>query len=287
MAAIDRWPELLRSASTPDGLQTRPCGPWTEEKLYFWHRYLEITTAAMVGNPKWSGGLVYVDLFSGPGVCEVKDSGKRLPGSPILAANAAKPFRKILLSEIDQATADACSARMRKTPAADRFEMWCGDANEVVSRMAASIPPASLTLAFIDPEHLGVEFSTLETLANKRAVDFLLLFADATDLVRNVDLYEAQLESKLDRMLGPSSNWRVDWAALQNRSGANVRALFPQIYERQIQRLLGYEGMRKKTIRGPHGPMYTLLYASKHPKGLEFWDKITKKDIGGQQTLGW
>ena len=55
----DRWPELCDRVAADDGLPTRSdVGAWTEDKLYYWNRYIEITTNAMVGNPKWQGGIV-------------------------------------------------------------------------------------------------------------------------------------------------------------------------------------------------------------------------------------
>ena len=65
--AKNRWPELCNSVSKDDGFPTREVGHWSERKLWFWNRYIEITTSSMVGHPKWPAGLVYVDLFAGPG----------------------------------------------------------------------------------------------------------------------------------------------------------------------------------------------------------------------------
>lgn len=72
--ARNRWPELCRSVSQDDGLPVREVGHWSEKKLFFWNRYIEITTVATVGHPKWQAGLIYVDLFAGPGVCMIKGS---------------------------------------------------------------------------------------------------------------------------------------------------------------------------------------------------------------------
>jgi hypothetical protein len=44
MADKDRWTELCQRVATSDGLPVREAGPWTEDKLYYWHRYIEITT---------------------------------------------------------------------------------------------------------------------------------------------------------------------------------------------------------------------------------------------------
>ena len=96
-----RWLRLLDQVSGDDLLPVRESGYWAEHKLFFWNRYVEITTQAMVGNPVWTGGVVYVDLFCGPGISVIRDSKKRIPGSPLIAANSPKPFSKILLCEIN------------------------------------------------------------------------------------------------------------------------------------------------------------------------------------------
>jgi three-Cys-motif partner protein len=285
MPTRDRWPTLLDLVKTDDNLIVRECGQWTVDKLWFWSRYISITTTAMVGKPKWPGGLVYVDLFAGPGVCRVHDTKERIPGSPLIAANAPKPFKKIICVELGEKEADACKQRLSRSPANKSFMVIRGDCNEVIEEVVAAIPKRALTLAFIDPEGLDVHWNTLATLAENRRVDFLLLFADAGDLVRNIRLYESIPDSKLDKMLGPDSGWREEWRSLDNRTGTNIRALFPAIYRRQIERLLKYQGFREKVIDGPHGPLYRLVYASKHERGLEFWDKITQSDRGGQRSL--
>ena len=283
--ARDRWPDLCKLVSQDDGLPTRDVGHWSEKKLFFWNRYIEITTIAMVGYPKWPAGLVYVDLFAGPGVCTIKNSGTRLPGSPLIATNAPKPFEKIILCEKDPETAAACEARVRKTLAGTRCTVFTGDCNERICDVAALIPDRALTLAFIDPTGLDARFDTIATLANRGRVDLLILFPDAYDVVRNVEFYRQQPNSKLDQVLGPDSGWRTKWDQLDNRHRGNVRRKFAEIYKSQLSRHLGYKKFGEETIRNGPTPLYTLIYASKHDRGLDFWDKIATKDPSGQMDL--
>jgi three-Cys-motif partner protein len=283
--AKDRWRELCARVVKEDGLPVREVGAWTEEKLVFWNRYIEITTTAMVDSPKWSSGLVYVDLFAGPGVCKLKESGKRIPGSPLIAAYAPKPFKRILLCEMDSSTARACESRIKATDAFDRCHVFTGDCNEKISEIVRSIPKGALTLAFIDPTGLHAKFEAIAALSRWGRVDLLLLFADAYDIVRNVDAYVQDPNSKLDQVLGPESNWRDHWRGLENRSSKNVRCMFADIYKRQLERHLHYRKFGEKTMCCSRGALYRLIYASKHDRGLDFWDKITKKDAGGQKSL--
>jgi three-Cys-motif partner protein len=278
------WPELCKTVEADDRLPTRAVGEWSEEKLYFWHQYIGITTNSMIGKPQWAAGLVYVDLFSGPGICTIRETGRRIPGSALIAANAPKPFAKILLAELDPTLAAACEARLRASPAAERFKMFVGDSNDRIAEIVREIPDRALTLAFIDPPGLDDKFATISALSRAGQVDLLVLFADAYDIVRNVDRYEEEFGSKLDRILGQTSNWREQWQALSNRSGANVRQLFAKIYCEQLRKL-GYCQFGEKQIESRRGPMYRLIYASKHAKGLEFWNKVLTRDRKGQGGL--
>ncbi len=107
----------------------------------------------------------YLDLFAGPGLNRIKETGDLILGSPLLAdliPKAAKKFDKLLLIERDQNDANA----LRKLlPKADVFH---NDVNadgldlalKVAQRGSASVP----MLAFVDPEGLAVHWATLDKL---------------------------------------------------------------------------------------------------------------------------
>lgn len=283
----DRWHELCRLVEVDDGLPVRDeVGSWTEDKLFFWNRYIDITTRAMVDSPKWPEGLVYVDLFAGPGVCSIRNTGRRFPGSALIAAHAPKPFRRILVCERDPVLAEACRNRLDSADVSDRCQVFVGDCNEQIDKIVAAIPYGALTLAFIDPTGLHAEFETIRKLSECGRVDLLMLFADGYDIVRNVELYEKQGEnSNLDRFLGPDSDWRTRWRTMANRRADNVRDLFAEIYKRQLRRHLHYREFGEETMKARDRPIYRLIYASKHERGLEFWRKITKKEKSGQKRF--
>ena len=105
------------------------------------------------------------------------------------------------------------------------------------------------------------------------------------DLVRNVDHYENENPSSLDRMMGPHSRWRELWAQLSNRSPENICRLFADEYKSQLEVQLGYRAFGEKVMKAGNVPIYRLIFASKSDKGLEFWDKVTQKDRDGQMGL--
>lgn len=211
----NNWQRLLDLVKEDDGLPVRESGYWAENKLHYWNYYVSITTAAMVGKPAWGAGVVYVDLFCGPGVCVDRNTRKRFPGSPLIAAHASKPFTKIFLCELNSTNAAACKSRMDASPASTRYELFEGSCNEHVDKIAERIPERSLVLAFLDPTGLHLHFKTVQRLAKHGATDLLILFPDAVDIMRNdKSVYFDQSESNLDLVLGPDSNWRQHVAAL-------------------------------------------------------------------------
>ena len=283
----DLWHELCEKYEHPDNLPTwEEAGKWTKDKLYFWKRYIDITTAAMVGNRAFPGGLVYVDLFGGAGVCSLKGSNRRFPGSVIIAAHAKKAFSKIIVCENDPSLAEACRIRLSQSGTKSEIELLTGDCNILIHQVVAKIPARSLTLAFIDPKGLDAQFNTIETPAKSTRTDFVILFADAYDINRNHEhVYRQDLNSKLDQVLGPYNDWRSKLDKLSNPDHITKRQLFADIYKRQLEKLLGYNFFDEKVMKCRGKPLYRLVYASKDKLGLKFWQEAVKEDSSGQRNL--
>jgi len=204
----------------------------------------------------------------------------------LIAANAPKPFNAVLAAEREPDLADALAERLRRTPAGPVAKVFAGDCNNSIDRIIEHIPKRALTLGFIDPESMSVDFATVRKLSECGQVDLLILFADRMDLVRNVDRYVAEQPSTLDRMMGQHSRWRELWAQQINRSADNICQLFVKEYKSQLGNQLGYRVFGEKTMNNANGPIYRLIFASKNAKGLEFWDKVTQRDRGGQLGFG-
>lgn len=285
--AKDRWRDVCRLVEQDDGLPTwEEARHWTVEKLHFWHRYVEITTSAMVGHKCWPAGLVYVDLFAGAGICTLKGTGERIPGSAVIAACAAKPFRKIIACEENPRFSEALESRLGRISARSQCRVLTGDCNDRIEEVVALIPERVLTLAFIDPKGLDAKFTTIAALSESRRVDLVILFADAYDIPRNVEQhYRQNPNSKLDQVLGPDCPWRERLDGLTNPTGLNRRNLFRGEYEKQLRRHLGYTHFRNRPIKSERGPIYSLVYASKDERGLDFWDKALKKNVDGQLEM--
>src|SRR5450759_4697250 len=82
-----------------DGLFMRSTGAWAAEKLDYLWRYLNIFTTSMHGQP-WKG-LHFIDLFSGPGKCQIGKTNQVLLGSPLLAVTQPFPFSRYFFVDAD------------------------------------------------------------------------------------------------------------------------------------------------------------------------------------------
>ena len=280
----DNWPQLVQLAKAPDGMPVRE-GNWgTFGKLYWWNRYISITTKAMAENPRWNG-LAYVDLFAGPGILEDADHG-RMPGSPMIAAHASKPFSRIVCVEKKRQLAKTCHRRLHNWGVGGISKVIGGDYNAVIDEVIDALPERCLTTALIDPTGLHIHFETVRRLTSGRAVDLLILLADTVDLFRNVSLYEEGTCKNLDLMLGEDSGWRMKYQALNHVTDRSISNLLSTVYERQL-RSLGYVAFDCQPIRtrSRNQKLYTIMFATKNPRGLDFWAKCLEKERDGNRLL--
>src|ERR1700722_2229255 len=86
-------------------------GPWVEDKHRLVALYETLFSTGM--KRKWDVR-VYVDLFAGPGIVRVRETGKLLFGSPFLALQVKDPFDKYIFCEKNPLSIEALTARVKK-----------------------------------------------------------------------------------------------------------------------------------------------------------------------------
>lgn len=266
-------PQLVLSKI--DGLPVRPSGSWIKRKHHFLKEYAKIFTTGM-GN-KWSGRLTFLDLFAGPGKCLIEKNGLEEAGSPLIAVQY--PFGKYILVEESKVLVNALRKRCCQSPKFDSIAFIEGDANQVIDDVVGKIPSGNLSLAFIDPTDIDIHFETVKALAGlDNGVDLIMNIQYGMDVKRNFVRYRGQgVASKLQRFMGMD----FDLSTLTEPRDV-IEAYKVRIGE------LGYKTVKYREIpvkNSNNAEMYFLLFASKHPRGLDFWEKITKKDEQGQEEL--
>ena len=284
-----------------DGLTTRESGAWVAEKLHYVRRYIDMFTTSMRHRP-WRSRR-YIDLFAGPGKCRIRETDVIVLGSPLLAVTTDYPFTDYIFVESDAENIAALKRRCEAASLPSYIEYLTGDANRLAHSVADEIIQGdsrylpgqwwSLNLAFLDPEGLELEWSTVATLARVERMDLIFHYPQS-GLTRNLESFiDSDEDTIVDRFFG-DKGWRERYGELREQ-GASFARIHRHLIDYYKSKLadLGYvnffdqefsaEPLIRNTRR--NAPLYRLLFASKHELGHKFWNEVTRRNVYGQPRL--
>ena len=256
-----------------DGLPLRDVGSWTDRKLYFLDRYMDIFAQGM--RYKFDRR-VYVDLFAGPGRCINRESLEIMDGSPLISLR--HPFTDHIFVELDPDAVAALRSRTSRASGGRRINVIEGDCNTVIDDVIALIPRYALVFAFVDPTNWQVRFETIRRLAETRRVDVLVSFFGGM-MKRVMHLDE---QPRLDAFFGST--------AYRAPGERPTLSTLMEAYRGQLLSIgyVDHAARREVTVtNSKNATMYLLAYFSKHARGYDFWDKITAEDETGQLAMPW
>ncbi|MDA1274945.1 MAG: three-Cys-motif partner protein TcmP [Verrucomicrobia bacterium] len=267
LASADESP-WKDSVSASDGLPIRDSGAWIETK----HRLLTYYAHLFATGMRYSWkSRVYLELFSGPGRCLIRKTGKEDLGSPLKVIE--HQFTKFIFTEMSLPAAEALAQRLEPFENATNTEIWCGDCADAIQKIR--VPAGSLTLAFIDPTGIGhAPFSLIEALHRKTRCDLLINIQHGMGIKMNIHHYtpDADEQSALTKFLGNDL-----WKQIPRHNPREFFRGVQGLYKKQLDKLgFSFVGREVFIANDNNTPLYLLLYASKHPKGKEFWDKAMK-----------
>lgn len=268
-------PELAQPVD--DGLLIPIVGQWSSDKHYYLSRYMDAFTTSM--REKWDG-LHYIDVFAGAGIERLKEARTLEWGSPMLAAHTRFPFSRLHLCEKSKAKNKALTARISQIR--PDSQILCGDANERIDEIVREVPARdTLSLAFLDPYGLHLEFETLRKLSDVRA-DLIIFFPDHMDALRNwEEYYLRDPNSNLDRCLGPGADWR---SIVDTTPADHLAEVLRDLYVNQI-RSLGYCEFEYQRIITKGHPLYILIFCSRSKLAAKLWRGISLKESDNQRRL--
>lgn len=263
-----------------DGLPLREISPHTLSKFDRHRGYCGIFNGGMSGH--WSDNRGYLELFAGSGMAWDKEASEEVDGCPLIAAAAT--FQRLAFVELDEELAGALEQRLRdRAVGADRARVFAGDANDpgVLTAALDFLPSPGLIFCFIDPEDINGSWDAIELLASRRGLP-----------------HRQRVDFLVNLPMGPMKrNWRQSDAAISRALGTTTWAsrveageTLGDVFRDELrQRFEGieYEVPEHKMIRavGSNTPVYDLVFASGHERGLDFWAKIEKIEPDGQRTL--
>lgn len=264
-----------------DDLPVRDSGIWVKEKLYYLEHYLDIFSVGM--HKKWKGKLYYVDLFAGPGRCLIRDTREEFDGSPLIALKFN--FAKYFFFEVDTACQTALVKRVKARAPEKDVVIVHGDCNQQISQVKP--PPSSLGLAFIDPTGISpISFDTIRKLTAGRKIDLIINFHEGMGIRMNLHQYTRTDENALTTFMGSDR-----WKQRLRQAPTSFDQACQEIAKEYLENLrnLGYLAFDTDCIpikTEQEVVLYYLLFASKDPKGTEFWRKISLIGPHGQRRLG-
>ena len=273
--------------ATYDGLSVVELDSWSLEKLHFLNRLIDIFTVGMKN--KFSM-INFINLFCGPGMMLEKSSGQFYYGSPMIAWRTDHPFTHYYFCDNDPLFMRDLEQRCNDSQ--NKANYYCEDANVAVGSITADINyrtkevGSSLNLAFMDQFSFELQWPTIESLSHVGRMDLLIYYPESA-INRNLEMFSKQDGgTAMDTYFG-SHLWReIVKSYPSKRPGELTRPLMD--FYKQNLRKLGYRAIEtyEPGFRGPsYSIIYRLLFASKHPRGADFWNKATNRALNGQIPL--
>ena len=261
-----------------DGLPVLSQGSWSRDKLYFLFYFSALFNGGM--KRRWPKR-VYVDLFAGPGMCVDRTTGQECDGSPMQALRCTPSFTQFFFNDEDSLAVNALRSRqLRMFPSAN-VEYSNLDCNVAARNIRRDLPNGALTLLFVDPWTYDLRFDSLALLVDGASVDLIVTFHTGA-IKRNAHRELEMVDKFLD-----DSTWRPRyWSAQGNPSNPPTLVLL-DTFRGRLEDRLGYQYFGDpEIITNTRGvPMYYVCFASRHPRGLDFWQKSSARMRSGQRTM--
>ena len=288
--ALDEDGLCTRTSSKLDGLPVRCVGGWAYHKIYRLVQYFGIFANGMKN--RWGGRLNYVEICSGPGRCITREDHTEIDGTALAVIQSPyfKELKKAIFIDASPRVVDILNQRIKALGASHKAEAVRGDYGDApgITRILNNLPDSCLNLVFIDPTECDVPFQTIQRIvAYLQNADLLINVALGTDVTRNIvpailSPTHKTARAKYERFLGaPGFCAQPEVVEMAKRADHDdLRRKFADTYH---QTLKG-EGYQYTDVR-PVKHYYYLLFASRSPKGLEFWQKACTYSPDNQKEM--
>ena len=262
-----------------DGQLALLTGPWSVDKHDYIRRLAGIFSTGMKNQCRFR---CFIDLFAGPGRCVIEDTLAELPGSPMQAISVRDRFTDYFFNDINPKSIGALQTRVAGLSLPPMPTYFTGDCNKVIPELRAALPPASesLELAVIDAWGWEMGFDALAALTRRRRMDIIVTFPLGF-IKRN---WKQQL-GQLDKFLG-GEEYKEAFLDAMKQDPRRASRILLNYYEARLKEI-GY-AYANDEIWIPNTrqvKLYHMVFASKHPRGNEFWQKIISRSPKGQYRM--
>lgn len=263
-----------------DNLPLRCVGRWSEEKLYYLSRYMEVFNTAT--RNKWSKR-AFIDLFAGPGKCIIRDEGRIVSGSTLLAFEQKFPFSVVVSVDINGEAVSALKERGKIYQSTTELKTYEADCNLIHSWIRSDIDSSYIALVLIDPTSMQIKFSTIKYLTVGLKMDLIINYP--LQAINRAYKDALNGNDKVFNEYFGTTEWKK--RILEQKGQHNVATKLLPLYKQQlngigymhIEDLSDVSGLVSDEIlvTGPRNiPLYYLFLASKNPLGNRLWQGIKR-----------
>jgi len=256
-------------------MRTRFKVPLSIERKKKWHflgYYLKMYTSIIKNH---FSDFTYLDGFAGPG----KYSTSKIFGSPLIALSTKFPFTRYFFvekcpevyKELDKNIKEFCSENKIEAIIGNKkssYKTECeindpieGDINEWIDHILKQIPTNSRIFAFMDPQGLELNWSTIEKISKRHSE--LLEYYPIMGIYRTTGKCEAEGSAR-DKFFGTH-----DWI---KQSQTNEALL--DYYINRLKSLYTYVVKTPPIKNLKNSKIYCLLFATDSKLAKDLWEKF-------------
>jgi three-Cys-motif partner protein len=270
-------------------------GPWSEDKLQLLRKYLHAYTVIMQGQSWCRNGYHYIDAFAGTGKPRARDEERYIDGSPRIALTIQHPFHSYTYIEKTLWRVQRLRELEGEFPDRD-IRIREGDCNRIIT---TEITPHiryerfNRGLIFLDPFGMDTEWSTIEQIAETRALEIFMNFPvmalNRTVLPNDPNaLTEAQIE-QMNRFWG-TTEWRGEiyeevptlFGPVEMKIRRTTGQRLGQLFKKRLEEVFSHVTDPLVMTNSRNAPLYCLIFAGHKPTGA----KIVRDIFQRYQRLG-
>lgn len=270
-------------------------GPWSEDKLMLLRKYLGAYTLIMQGQKWCQNGYHYIDAFAGTSRPRARDEQRYIDGSPRVALTIRYPFKSYTFIERKPWRVQQLEDLRVEFPDRD-IRIREGDCNTIIT---TEVTPSirydryNRGLIFLDPFGMEVEWSSIQEIADTRALEVFVNFP-VMALNRSVlsndpnALTEVQIE-RMNRFWG-SPDWRGDiyeevptlFGPVEVKIRRTTGERLGQLFRHRLAEVFPCVTDPLLMTNSRNAPLYCLILAGHNATGAKIVDDI----FTGYKRLG-
>ena len=236
--------------------------------------------------------IVYVDGFAGPwqsGAEDYKDTSFGIALSVLTNAKASWQAKgrgvkmTALLVEKNRKAYERLTT-IRKIFPQVAIKTYNGDFVELLPILLQDIPTTAFTFFLIDPKGWKIPLKQIKPLLTRESSEVLFNFM--FDFINRFAVHDDPAIAEALKNLMPFGNWRERLIAAVGKgvSPEERKAILVEAFSENLRGLGGYKYVCETPVFRPERdrPLYSLFYATRHPRGLEVFRDCQVKTLAAQ-----